>query len=56
VGTIISLSQFDIRELNARTKAILKRGSAPFMDKLSVRNLTLDPEKQVITSNDALSQ
>lgn len=44
---------FDIRELNARLKSILKRRQGEYMPSLTVGGLTLDPERQVITSVDA---
>lgn len=44
---------FDIRELNARLKTILKRRQGEYVPSLTVAELTLDPERQIITSADA---
>jgi OmpR-family two-component system manganese-sensing response regulator len=45
---------FDMRELSARMKAILKRRMLPYVDKLSISGLTLDPSRQsLIPHNDS---
>lgn len=43
---------FNVRELNARLKAILKRRSIPYVAKLHACGLTLDPAKQAIVPDD----
>lgn len=43
---------FDMRELSARLKAILKRCTIPYVPKLNACGLTLDPAKQAIIPDD----
>ena len=43
---------FDIRELNARIRTILKRRTSEYVSALSINGLTLDPERQIISSED----
>lgn len=43
---------FDIRELNARVNALLRRRTAQFVAKVSIGGVTLDSERKLITSDD----
>jgi two-component system, OmpR family, manganese sensing response regulator len=43
---------FDIRELNARVNALLRRRTAQFVAQVSVGGVTLDQERKLITSDD----
>ncbi|MBU6454615.1 MAG: response regulator transcription factor [Cyanobacteria bacterium REEB67] len=42
---------FNVRELHARLKAVLRRKDKPFIDKLTVRNIVLYPESSSLEGN-----